>query len=324
MKIERISKEKLDKFKELVDKAETIAIGSHINPDGDNLGSTLALRKSLELYGKDVEVLANDTIDNYLHFIPEKENYKEPQRQSYDLFMILDCSEFERIGEKLTPIARASKNTLVIDHHVGGGIDTDLNLIYDTAPATCELVFEIIDRLGLPIDEDIATLIYTGLCTDTGRFLYANVSEYTFNVAGKLLSLGARSEYIYRNLYQSKPIKVMKFQTEVISNAEFYGNKAFSIVSKELVNKHGVQMGDGETVVGMLRDLDEVAVSMILKEYDDGEYKVSLRSKDADVAKVARDNGGGGHIKASGFSIFDDSLESAREKALAILKGIDA
>lgn len=323
MKKEKISKEKLDKFKELVDNAETIAIASHINPDGDNLGSTLALRKSLELYGKDVELLANDTIDDYLHFVPEKENYKEASRDSYDLFMILDCSEFDRIGTSLTPIAKASKNTLVIDHHVGGGIDTDLNLIYDTAPATCELVFEIIERLDLPIDKDIASLIYTGLCTDTNRFLYSNVSEYTFYAAGRLLSLGADSEYIYRELYQSKPMKVMKFQTEVISNAEFMDKKAYSIISKDLVKKHGVQMGDAETIVGMLRDIDEVGVSMILKEYDNGEYKVSLRSKDVDVAKVARENGGGGHIKASGFSIFDDSLEAASKKAVAILKEID-
>ncbi|MDU3137373.1 MAG: bifunctional oligoribonuclease/PAP phosphatase NrnA [Anaerococcus prevotii] len=323
MKKEKISKEKLDKFKELVDNAETIAIASHINPDGDNLGSTLALRKSLELYGKDVELLANDTIDDYLHFLPEKENYKEASRDSYDLFMILDCSEFDRIGDSLTPIGKASKNTLVIDHHVGGGIDTDLNLIYDTAPATCELVFEIIERLNYPIDKDIASLIYTGLCTDTNRFLYSNVTEYTFYVAGRLLSLGADSEYIYRNLYQSKPMKVMKFQTEVISNAEFMDKKAYSIISKDLVKKHGVQMGDAETIVGMLRDIDEVGVSMILKEYDNGEYKVSLRSKDVDVAKVARENGGGGHIKASGFSIFDDSLEAASKKAVAILKEID-
>ena len=323
MKKEKISKEKLDKFKELVDKAETIAIASHINPDGDNLGSTLALRKSLELYGKNVELLANDTIDDYLHFLPEKENYKEASREAYDLFMILDCSEFDRIGDSLTPIAKASKNTLVIDHHVGGGIDTDLNLIYDTAPATCELVFEIIERLDLPIDKDIASLIYTGLCTDTNRFLYSNVTEYTFYVAGRLLSLGADSEYIYRNLYQSKPMKVMKFQTEVISNAKFMDKRAYSIISKDLVKKHGVQMGDAETIVGMLRDIDEVGVSMILKEYDNGEYKVSLRSKDVDVAKVARENGGGGHIKASGFSIFDDSLEAASKKAIAILKEID-
>lgn len=323
MKKEKISKEKLDKFKELVDNAETIAIASHINPDGDNLGSTLALRKSLELYGKNVELLANDTIDDYLHFLPEKENYKEASREAYDLFMILDCSEFDRIGDSLTPIAKASKNTLVIDHHVGGGIDTDLNLIYDTAPATCELVFEIIERLDLPIDKDIASLIYTGLCTDTNRFLYSNVTEYTFYVAGRLLSLGADSEYIYRNLYQSKPMKVMKFQTEVISNAEFMDKKAYSIISKDLVKKHGVQMGDAETIVGMLRDIDEVGVSMILKEYDNGEYKVSLRSKDVDVARVARENGGGGHIKASGFSIFDDSLEAASKKAIAILKEID-
>ena len=118
-------------------------------------------------------------------------------------------------------------------------------------------------------------------------------------------------------------MKVMKFQTEVISNAEFMDKKAYSIISKDLVKKHGVQMGDAETIVGILRDIDEVEVSMILKEYDNGEYKVSLRSKDVDVARVARENGGGGHIKASGFSIFDDSLEAASKKAIAILKEID-
>ncbi|MDO5048041.1 MAG: bifunctional oligoribonuclease/PAP phosphatase NrnA [Anaerococcus sp.] len=322
MKIERISQEKLDQFKEMIDQSQTIAIGSHINPDGDNLGSTLALRKSLELYGKDVEVLANDTVDDYLKFLPEIDHYAKAKRDSYDLFIILDCSEFDRIG-KLTEIARKSKKTLVVDHHVKGKISTDLNIIYDTAPATCELIFEIIDRLSLPIDQTVASLIFTGICTDTGRFLYSNVSEYTHQVAGRLLSLGADAEYIYRNLYQSKPIKVMKFHTKIISKADFFDQKAYSLVSKKDVEEFGVQMGDAETIVNMLRDIDEVKVSMILKEYDDGEYKVSLRSKGADVSKVAREKGGGGHIQASGFSIFDDSLEKASKKARAILEEID-
>lgn len=318
-----ISKEHLDEFIKMVDEAETIAIASHVNPDGDNLGSTLALRRSLEKYGKDIEVIAIDSIDDYLKFLPELDQYKEASRDKYDLFMILDCSEFDRIGHA-TEIAKKSDKTLVIDHHVGGKINCDLNMIYDKAPATCEIVYELINRLNLPMDETIGTLLFTGLCTDTGRFMYSNVSEYTFNAAGKLITSGVDYEYVYRNLYQSQPVSVMQFHNEIITNAKFFDQKAFAIASKDLVEKYGVQMGDAESIVNKLRDLKEVNVSMIVKEYDDGEYKVSMRSKTADVAAVARANGGGGHIKASGFSIFDESLEAACEKALEVLKEIDA
>lgn len=323
MNLEKISKEQLDTFIAMVDEAENIAIASHVNPDGDNLGSSLALRRSLELYGKDVEVIAIDPIDDYLKFLPELDHYKEASRDKYDLFIIVDCSEFDRIGYA-TEIARRSNKTMVMDHHVGGKINCDLNMIFETSPATCEIVYELIDRLDLPMDKTIGTLLFTGLCTDTGRFMYSNVSEYTFKAAGKLITEGVDYEYIYKNLYQSQPVSVMQFHNEIIDNAKFFDKKAFAIASKDLVNKHGVQMGDAESIVNKLRDLKEVNVSMIVKEYDDGEYKVSMRSKTTDVAKVARDNGGGGHIKASGFSIFDESLEAASEKALAILKEIDA
>lgn len=323
MNLEKISKEQLDTFIAMVDEAENIAIASHVNPDGDNLGSSLALRRSLELYGKDVEVIAIDPIDDYLKFLPELDHYKEASRDKYDLFIIVDCSEFDRIGHA-TEIATRSNKTIVMDHHVGGKINCDLNMIFETSPATCEIVYELIDRLDLPMDKTIGTLLFTGLCTDTGRFMYSNVSEYTFKAAGKLITEGVDYEYIYKNLYQSQPVSVMQFHNEIIDNAKFFDKKAFAIASKDLVNKHGVQMGDAESIVNKLRDLKEVNVSMIVKEYDDGEYKVSMRSKTTDVAKVARENGGGGHIKASGFSIFDESLEAASEKALAILKEIDA
>ena len=323
MKLEKISKEHLDKFIKMVDEADTIAIASHVNPDGDNLGSSLGLRRSLELYGKDVEVIAIDPIDDYLKFLPELDQYKEATREKYDLFIIVDCSEFDRIGHA-TEIAKRSDKTIVMDHHVGGKINCDLNMIYDTSPATCEIVYEVIDRLDLPMDKTIGTLLFTGLCTDTGRFMYSNVSEYTFRVAGKLISSGIDYEYIYRNLYQSQPVSVMKFHNEIISKTEFFDKKAFAIASKAQVEKYGVQMGDAESIVNKLRDLKEVNVSMIVKEYDDGEYKVSMRSKTADVSAVARANGGGGHIKASGYSIFDESLEAACQKALAVLKEIDA
>lgn len=322
MKTGRISREKLEEFKSIVDSASNIAIVSHVNPDGDNLGSSLALRRSLELYGKTCEVVGFDSVDEYLKFLPEIDHYKEASQKAYDLLIILDCSEFDRIGPAIE-IAKASKKTVVIDHHVGGKMTCDLNLIYDDAPATCELIFEIIDKLKLPIDKTIGSLIYTGICTDTGRFMYSNISQYTFEVAGKLLELGIDYEYIYRNLYQSKPINVMQFENEVIDKTKFFDKKAFAIASKEVVSKHKVEMGDAETIVNKLRDLNEVDVAMLLKEYGDGEYKVSLRSKKTDVGKVARENGGGGHIKASGFTIFDNSLQNAAEKALEILENLD-
>ncbi|MFO3716915.1 bifunctional oligoribonuclease/PAP phosphatase NrnA [Anaerococcus sp. ENR1011] len=316
-----ISRENLEQLKSLIDQADEIGVVSHVNPDGDNLGSSLGLARALRNYGKDVEVLGHDTIDNYLKFLPDLEYYKNDYKDSYDLLLILDASEFDRIGDA-QPVAHNSKKTAVIDHHLGGKITSDLNIIHSDAPATCQLVYEIINKLDLPLDEKTASLLFTGIVTDTGRFMYYDTNRETFDVAGKLIDAGADKDFIYQALYQNKPIKTLKFETDLIANAEFMENKVFAIASKDKVDEFGVQMGDSEHVVNILRDLEGIEVAMLLKEYDNGEYKVSMRSKGIDIAKVARENGGGGHVNASGFSIFDDSLESAAKKAYAILKNI--
>lgn len=316
-----ISSENLEQLKNLIDKADEIGVVSHVNPDGDNLGSSLGLARALRNYGKSVDVLGHDSVDNYLKFLPDLEYYKNDYKDSYDLLLILDASEFDRIGDA-QPVARNSKKTAVIDHHLGGKITSDLNIIHPDAPATCQLIYEIVDRLDLPLDEKTASLLFTGIVTDTGRFMYYGTNRETFDIAGKLIDAGADKDFIYQALYQNKPIKTLKFETDLIANAEFMDNKVFAIASKEKVDEFGVQMGDSEHVVNILRDLEGIEVSMLLKEYGNGEYKVSMRSKDIDIAKVARENGGGGHINASGFTIFDDSLESAANKALEILKNI--
>lgn len=316
-----ISSENLEQLKNLIDKADEIGVVSHVNPDGDNLGSSLGLARALRNYGKSVDVLGHDSVDDYLKFLPDLEYYKNDYKDSYDLLLILDASEFDRIGDA-QPVARNSKKTAVIDHHLGGKITSDLNIIHPDAPATCQLIYEFVDRLDLPLDEKTASLLFTGIVTDTGRFMYYGTNRETFDIAGKLIDAGADKDFIYQALYQNKPIKTLKFETDLIANAEFIDNKVFAIASKEKVDEFGVQMGDSEHVVNILRDLEGIEVSMLLKEYGNGEYKVSMRSKDIDIAKVARENGGGGHINASGFTIFDDSLESAANKALEILKNI--
>lgn len=316
-----ISSQNLEQLKNLIDEADEIGVVSHVNPDGDNLGSSLGLARALRNYGKSVDVLGHDSVDDYLKFLPDLEYYKTDYKNSYDLLLILDASEFDRIGDA-QPVAHNSKKTAVIDHHLGGKITSDLNIIHSDAPATCQLVYEIVDRLDLPLDEKTASLLFTGIVTDTGRFMYYGTNRETFDIAGKLIDAGADKDFIYQALYQNKPIKTLKFETDLISNAEFMDNKVFAIASKEKVDEFDVQMGDSEHVVNILRDLEGIEVSMLLKEYGNGEYKVSMRSKDIDIAKVARENGGGGHVNASGFTIFDDSLESAANKALEILKNI--
>mgnify|MGYP002714276913 FL=1 len=317
----KISGENLEKLKSLIDAAATIGVVSHVNPDGDNLGSSLGLARILRNHGKKTQVIGHDEIDDYLKFLPDLKYYTKDYKDSYDLLLILDASEMDRIGDAI-PVAKKSKMTAVIDHHLGGKIESDLNIIHPDSPATCELIYEIASRLELPIDKTSATLLYTGIVTDTGRFLYSNTSKDTLEIAGHLLELGADKEYIYTNLYQNKPIKVLQFETYLISKAEFMTDRVFAVSSADAVSKFDVQMGDCEHVASVLRDLEGIEISMLLKEYGNGEYKVSLRSKNVDISKTARENGGGGHINASGFSIFDNSLEQAAEKAREILKNI--
>ncbi|MBM0045889.1 bifunctional oligoribonuclease/PAP phosphatase NrnA [Anaerococcus sp. mt242] len=316
-----ISNENIEKLKNLIDDAETIGVVSHVNPDGDNLGSSLAFARALRNYGKDTQVVGHDTIDNYLKFLPDLEFYENNYKDSYDLLLILDASELDRIGDA-QPLASNSKKTAVVDHHLGGKITSDLNIIHPEAPATCQLIFEIIERMALPLDEKTANLLFTGIVTDTGRFMYYDTNRETFEIAGKLIDLGADKEKIYSALYQNKPINVLQFETDLIANAEFMGDRVFAVASIDKVDEYGVQMGDSEHIANTLRDLEGISISMLLKEYGNGEYKVSMRSKGVDISKTARENGGGGHANASGFSIFDDSLESAAAKAREILQNI--
>lgn len=317
-KIEKISQKELEKFKNFIDEANAIAISAHINPDGDALGSALGLRKSLELYGKKSEVIKISEVDDYLKFLPQLENYKEPSQKEYDLFIIVDCSEFDRI-DKAIEICKKSKKVLVIDHHEGGSIKTDLNIIHSDSPASCELVYEIIKRLNLPMDKEIATLLYAGLVTDTNRFLYSNISELTFYTAADLYKIGADFEMIYKNLYQNKEISKLQFENHLLNKVEFKKPYALVGVSQKTCHDFGVQIGDSESVVNMLRDLNGIEVACLVKEYGENEYKISLRSKDyLDVSEIARNNGGGGHIRASGFTINTDSMD----KALNIMRKI--
>ena len=163
--------------------------------------------------------------------------------------------------------------------------------------------------------------MYAGLVTDTGRFLYSNISELTFYTAADLYKIGADFEMIYKNLYQNKEISKLQFENHLLNKVEFKKPYALVGISQKTCKDFGVQMGDSESVVNMLRDLKGIEVACLVKEYGENEFKISLRSKDyLDVSKIARDNGGGGHIRASGFTINTDSMDKALNTMRKILE----
>lgn len=319
-----ISNDKLEILKNLIDNSNSIALATHIRPDGDALGSILSFTRALNSIDKKADIIKNSVIPEYLNFLYDKDLYKENDGV-YDLFIVLDCSEIDRIGDAQKVFDKANKK-VVIDHHVKGGIDGDLRLIYEKSSSTCQLVYEILNYLDVEFTESISSNLFTGICTDTGRFMYENVDKDTHIAAGDLLEKGAKSQEIFKNLYQSKSLNGLQMEIDILSRIKFLkDNKiAFVYISKEDTKKHGMDISDTEYIVNILRDIEGVEVGCVLKEYEDNEYKVSLRSKSyVDVSKIARENNGGGHIKASGYSIFEESCDKAVDKILETLGEIE-
>lgn len=322
--MQTISPDKLEQFKKMIDQAQNIGIASHVNPDGDNLGSSLGLRRSLFNYGKNVDLVGWDEVDNYLKWMPDLKFYSKDYKDAYDLFIVLDSSDPGRIGTAVDIMEKSNK-TIAVDHHVQGAIKGDLTIIDHTAPATCQLVYEILTRLDLPIDEITATLLFTGLVTDTGRFMLYNTNADTFRVAADLIDRGADKDLVYFNLYQNKANNIFSFENRLYNEAQLIdGNKYFVVASKDLVDEYGVQIADTECVANTLRDIEGIEIAMLVKEYSSNEFKISLRSKNIDVSEIARANQGGGHENAAGFTLFVDGVEEASKRALEILKSIDA
>ncbi|MDO4594868.1 MAG: bifunctional oligoribonuclease/PAP phosphatase NrnA [Tissierellia bacterium] len=312
MKIENY---KLEQLKKIIQNSETIALAAHIRPDGDALGSVLSFSAALKQLDKSVVPIKNSEIGQYLNFLPNLDLLTEDYiDEKVDLFIVLDCSELDRIADAKVVFEKA-KNTVVIDHHVKGNIKGDLNIIDENASSTCQLVYEIIKYLNLEFTNDISSLLFTGIVTDTGRFMFDNVDFNTHLIAADLLKNGANQQYIFNKLYQNKKIEQLQMESYILQKTKYYNDKiAFVYISDEDVNKFNLELSDTDSIVNILRDLEPVEVSIVMKKYSDDEYKISMRSKNfIDVSEIARSNGGGGHIRAAGFSIYANKEEAFKK-----------
>ena len=289
--------------------AQKLLITAHVNPDGDAIGSALALAAFLRGRGKEATVMIDDRLPKNLSFLPGCDKIIRPEegrKSDAELLVILDTS-FDRIGE--VEKAAAGMPVLNLDHHISNDGKADF-LYNDNRAATAEIVFEIVDRFGGEFTPEIAIPLYTGLATDTGFFKFSNTRPETLRAAARLLEAGVRPEKVSEAL-EEKPEALVRGQAAALQTMELsYGGRVAGLyLDKELATS----LESTEGFIDFVRVIEGVDIAVLVKCMDENFCRVSVRSKGIDVSKVAMKFGGGGHIRAAGFSVKKPLAEAKKD-----------
>ncbi len=291
---------------EILEGKKSVALGGHVRPDGDCVGSSMGLYMYLTENYSELEV------DLYLESIPkafsiiqrtEEVKHEIPEGKQYDLFICLDCGDEQRLGFS-APLFKNAAHTLCIDHHVSNNSFAEINYIKPEASSTSELVFGLLDKEK--ISKSCAEALYMGIAHDTGVFQYSCTAPETMEAAAELLRKGIDgSEIIDKTYYEKTYVQNQILGRALLESMLILDKKAIvSVVSKKEMEFFEAVSSDLEGIVSQLRLTKGVEVAMFLHEIDTQKYKVSLRSKGAvDVSKVAQYFGGGGHARAAGLTM---------------------
>ena len=301
----------LDSVIDAINRAGKIGIFTHVSPDGDAIGSILALYLGLKQLKKEVDVIA-DECSKCFSFLPCINDIKSTTKEKYDLAIAIDCASKARLFDKDGSFDKSSL-TISIDHHSSNTYFATINYVEDKSPAACKTLIKILKRLGVSINYDIGTCLMAGIITDSGGFRYKNVDDETFEFAAHMLDVGVDISDIYYRTFDVKTKAQFELSRIAMDRLKFYNkNKiALTYITLKDIKKAKAEIGDHEGIVNVGRNIEGVDVSVFLREDIDGTYKVSLRSNDnVNVSDVAEVFGGGGHDRAAGCSL-DYSLEEA-------------
>lgn len=298
----------MNTFLEIKDKIfseDNIVVISHVNPDGDAIGSGLALTLGLKKIGKNVRFILQDKYPDSVKFLNEiniVEQYDENNEYKFDLSICVDGATDDRLGKAKELL----KNRFVIniDHHISNTLYGKLNYVEEIS-STSELIYKFLKFCEIDIDINMAEALYTGLVNDTGNFSHDNVTEKTFEMAAELKRIGASNSKVVREFFNTKSLPAIKLLGIAMYEMEYNENKklVYYFMSKEILDKYNGRKEDTEGIVEKLISFKEAEVSLFLREDKIGVIKGSMRSKhDIDVNKIASIFGGGGHRKAAGFT----------------------
>lgn len=294
-------------------KSKNIYIISHVNPDGDNLGSCLSLALGLKKIKEDVFILKVDETPSDFLFLPGIEMIRDYKTdEDIDLLIAVDSSDINRLGRNKDLIESANL-VINIDHHISNTNFGDINIIDTRASATGELIYSIIEKMKIDIDEDIATCIYTALSTDTGSFKYDNTTDKTHKIASELIKSGADKKSINLNIYQNRSLERTNLFIKAMNSMEMHLENRVGVIkiTKDILDATQTTMEDSEGIIEYVRSIGPVEIAILLKEFGDEETKVSMRSKkDMDVAEICAIFNGGGHKRAAGCTINKSIVEA--------------
>jgi phosphoesterase RecJ-like protein len=288
--------------------SDRFLLTTHEGPDGDALGSLLAMHQVLEQLGKDsVMFLAAKEfpLPVEYRFLALTDVFHEPPADVVDRTLVfLDCGNIDRMPVEF--LQRDGARLLNIDHHHDNTRFGTLNVVDTQASCTAEIVLEITRRLGAEITPDIAQALYVGLITDTGKFMYENTRPASHRMAAELIEAGVDVNDIYRRLYERVPLEKWRLTARALEKIELYDEGRFAVtyISADDYAESGAQEAHTEGIIDFLRALEGVDVAAMIRDKTDGgrsARKVSLRSTDVDVSAIAREHGGGGHRRAAGF-----------------------
>jgi len=290
--------------------AQRVLLVGHVNPDADALGSALATGMALRSLGRDVQVTFPDEpfeVPAGLRFLPGQEIVVAPDSVvAADVVISMDASSGDRIG-RLLPIGEAAQTFIAVDHHASFIPFAGINVVDAAVPATGMLALELIDELGAELTADIAVCLYAAISSDTGSFRYAATTPDTLRVAARLMETGIDFAGIARTMFDTKSIGFLALQAEAINSLELMqvGGLRVAVARIGIAERerHGVAFTAVESLIDVVRTVDEADIAVVLKQDDNGVWRVSTRSKGAvDVGSVCTSLGGGGHRMAAGFT----------------------
>jgi phosphoesterase RecJ-like protein len=291
-----------------IEQARQPVISCHLHPDGDALGSALALHGALVKAGRAALVSFSEPFEvaAQYRFLPGVERLTPPDQvpAEPELMVCFDTGSLDRLGSLAGAFQRA-KRTVVIDHHASNTRFGDVNLIDPAAPASAVLCRELLRRLDLPLDREIATNLYTGLVTDTGRFQYQSTVPETHLLAAELLAAGVQQYEVAKAVFETNDIRYLRLLSRLLDRVTQVpqASLVWATVTLEDLRAFGLGMETTEGLIDLVRTDGASDVAAVLKEQPDGGFKVSLRSKGGtNVAEVAGRFGGGGHALASGYT----------------------
>ena len=297
---------------------------AHVAPDGDAMGSCLALQKLLEQLGKRARVICDDPMPHLYAWLPGADRVlRGDDPVEADAFVAVDCADTGRTGKQWARLG--ARPSLCIDHHVTNPAFADVNYIEDCA-ATGELTCLLYEAFDRPITPEAGACLYTAIATDTGNFAYSSVTPRTFALMGKVMESGFDLPECNRLLYRNQRLQKLRMTARTVENARLYRNEQVIVgtLSQAETEAVGGLKADAEGIIDSLRDVETVIVACFLREEGENEVKLSLRAKSkVDCAALAKVYGGGGHLRAAGATLQMSLAEAEAEVTKALLAAFD-